>query len=221
MPESRLYFRDRLYYLQLPGGTVVKKKKKLLVNVGAIGLIPESGRSSGGGNNLLQSSCLENPMDREVWWVQVLQRVGHDWETGHAPSPSEHQHMEVWPGNHRKGSNQGSTEAWNRMLFKPHALKQGCISLKEWSFFFSQIFTGCHAQKMPSIPPTLRQLHATGSCQALLFRGWPSASEHCTDRFPAQSFCPCSQSNTRKYPELNASLVCYTWNKAAWPEKKN
>ena len=35
-------------------------------------LIPGSGRSSGGGNgNLLQSSCLENPMDRGAWWAKV------------------------------------------------------------------------------------------------------------------------------------------------------
>ena len=66
--KVRLYFRDRLYYLQLPGSTLVKN---LLVNVGAIGLISESGRSSGGGNNLLQYSFLENPMDREAWWATV------------------------------------------------------------------------------------------------------------------------------------------------------
>ena len=43
--------------------------------------ISVSGRSPGGGhNNPLQYSCLENPMDREVWWLQsiALQRVGHD-----------------------------------------------------------------------------------------------------------------------------------------------
>ena len=34
------------------------------------GLIPESGRSPGGGHgNPLQCSCLENPMDRGAWWV--------------------------------------------------------------------------------------------------------------------------------------------------------
>ena len=32
------------------------------------GLIPQSGRSLGEGNgNLLQYSCLENPMNREAW----------------------------------------------------------------------------------------------------------------------------------------------------------
>ena len=33
-----------------------------------MGLIPESGRSHGGGHgNLLQCSCLENPMNRGAW----------------------------------------------------------------------------------------------------------------------------------------------------------
>ena len=37
-----------------------------------MGLIPASGRPSGGGNgNLLQCSCLENPMDRGAWWATV------------------------------------------------------------------------------------------------------------------------------------------------------
>ena len=34
------------------------------------GLIPGSGRSPGGGHhNPLQFSCLENPIDRGVWWA--------------------------------------------------------------------------------------------------------------------------------------------------------
>ena len=37
-----------------------------------VGSILGSGRSLGGGNgNLLQDSCLENPMDREAWWATV------------------------------------------------------------------------------------------------------------------------------------------------------
>ena len=36
------------------------------------GLIPESGRSPREGNdNLLQYSCLQNPMDRGTWWATV------------------------------------------------------------------------------------------------------------------------------------------------------
>ena len=35
-------------------------------------LIPGSGRSPGEGNgNLLQYSCLGNPMDRGTWWATV------------------------------------------------------------------------------------------------------------------------------------------------------
>ena len=37
-----------------------------------LGLIPGSGRSPGEGNgNLLQYSCLENPMDGGAWWATV------------------------------------------------------------------------------------------------------------------------------------------------------
>ena len=39
---------------------------------GDVGLIPESGRSPGGGNgNPLQYSCLENFMKRGAWWATV------------------------------------------------------------------------------------------------------------------------------------------------------
>ena len=36
------------------------------------GSIPGARRSPGGGNgNLIQYSCLENPMDRGAWWITV------------------------------------------------------------------------------------------------------------------------------------------------------
>ena len=39
-------------------------------NTGDVGLIPELGRSPGGGNgNSLQYSCQKNPMDRGAWWA--------------------------------------------------------------------------------------------------------------------------------------------------------
>jgi len=46
--------------------------KNLPANAGDAGSIPGLGRSPGGENgNPLQYSCLENPMDREVWWATV------------------------------------------------------------------------------------------------------------------------------------------------------
>ena len=49
-----------------------------------LGSVSGSGRSPGEGNgNPLQYSCLENPMDREVWQATVhgVTRVGHDLVT--------------------------------------------------------------------------------------------------------------------------------------------
>ena len=52
-----------------PGGSEVKASA---CNAGELGSIPGSGRSPGEGNgNPLQYSCLENPMDRGVWWATV------------------------------------------------------------------------------------------------------------------------------------------------------
>ena len=46
--------------------------KEFACNAGDTGSIPGSGRPSGEGNgNLLQYSCLENPMDRGAWQVAV------------------------------------------------------------------------------------------------------------------------------------------------------
>ena len=51
---------------------VVKNPPASTGDAGDKGLIPESGRSPGEGHgNLLQYSCLENPMDRSSWWVTV------------------------------------------------------------------------------------------------------------------------------------------------------
>ena len=46
--------------------------KNLSANAGDMGSIPGSGRPPEEGNgNLLQYSCLENPMDRQAWQVTV------------------------------------------------------------------------------------------------------------------------------------------------------
>ena len=55
--------------LGFPGGSVVKNSAG---NAGDLGLIPGLGRSPGERNgNPLQHSCLENSMDRGVWWATV------------------------------------------------------------------------------------------------------------------------------------------------------
>ena len=62
-----------------PGGS---NDKESACNVGDPCLIPESGRSPGGGNgNPLQYSCLDKPMTEElVGYIQFMgsQRVEHD-----------------------------------------------------------------------------------------------------------------------------------------------
>ena len=74
-PISEIIFRIDLVILCLnalrgfPGGSEVKASA---CNAGDLGLIPGSGRSPGEGNgNLLQYSCLENPMDGGAWWATV------------------------------------------------------------------------------------------------------------------------------------------------------
>ena len=54
------------------GGSVVKNLPASEGDIRDTGLIPGSGRSSGGGQgNPLQYSCLENPTDRAAWWATV------------------------------------------------------------------------------------------------------------------------------------------------------
>ena len=55
--------------MDVPGGSVVKN---LPTKTGGVDLIPDLERSPGEGNdNLLQHSCLRNPMHREAWWTIV------------------------------------------------------------------------------------------------------------------------------------------------------
>ena len=47
---------------------MVKNPSAIAGDIRDVSLIPELGRSPGGGHgNLLQYSCLENPIDRGVW----------------------------------------------------------------------------------------------------------------------------------------------------------
>ena len=65
----------------LPGGAVVKNQPANAGDSRDAGLIPDSGRFPGVGNdNLLQYSGLENPMGRGAWQAIVhgSLRVGYD-----------------------------------------------------------------------------------------------------------------------------------------------
>ena len=67
-----------LKFMVFPGGSDSKESS---CNAGDLDSILGSGKSPGEGNgNPLQYSCLENPMDRQVWWATVC-GVGHDWAT--------------------------------------------------------------------------------------------------------------------------------------------
>ena len=62
--------------MDFPGGS---DSQESACNVGDLGLIPGSGRSSGEEHdNPLQYSCLENPMHRGAWWATV-HRVAESW----------------------------------------------------------------------------------------------------------------------------------------------
>ena len=69
-----MYYRDivtlsKLMVLKLLAFPVIKS---LPANAGDVGLSPRTGRSPGREhNNPLQYSCLENPMNRGVWWATI------------------------------------------------------------------------------------------------------------------------------------------------------
>ena len=67
------------HIIGLPWWLSVKESACISGDVGDTGLIPGSGRSSGGGqSNPLQYSCLENPMERGAWWA-IVHRVTKSW----------------------------------------------------------------------------------------------------------------------------------------------
>ena len=71
-----------------PGGSVGKESACTAGDAGDAGLIPESGRSPGGGHSSpLQYACLENPVDRGDWQVTV-QRVAESDTTEGLSTPT-------------------------------------------------------------------------------------------------------------------------------------
>ena len=82
---------QRLPRWLFPGGfPAVKNLPTNAGDSGDTGLISGLGRSPGGGNgNLLQYSCLGNPMDRGAWRATVygVERAGHNLRTKSLPPP--------------------------------------------------------------------------------------------------------------------------------------
>ena len=81
LPDQRDCLWNSLALMGFPGGSDGKASS---CNGGDLDSIPGWGRSPGEGNgNLLQYSCLENPVDREVWQATVhgVTRIRHDLAT--------------------------------------------------------------------------------------------------------------------------------------------
>ena len=96
-----------MVYIYIRGSVV----KNPLVNVGNTGLIPGLGKGNG---NPLQYSCLKNPMDRGVWWVQEVARVRHNLVTKH------HHHIYIfyiYIYIHTHTHTHTPTHTHNRILF--------------------------------------------------------------------------------------------------------
>ena len=71
-PDHRLSGCGIWAQLGFPGGSAVKKQPANAGDTRDVGSIPGLGRSPGGGHsNLLQCSCLDNPMDRGAWGATV------------------------------------------------------------------------------------------------------------------------------------------------------
>ena len=151
--------------MDFPGGTRGKKKNPP-DNTVDTGSIPVSGRSPGVGNgNLLQYSCLENPMDRGAWqaaghrvakswtWLKQLStstRANRCWSSNHFTLGTELHHLT--PGKNIKISptylietldpwRKMSTENPSSQIVLPNEPEK---LLKLYSYF-SRIFV-----KMPS-----------------------------------------------------------------------
>ena len=68
-PHFLFHFQTVKVMQGFSGGSIVKTPS---ANAGDTSLMPGLARSPGEGNdNLLQYSCLGNPMDREDWWAIV------------------------------------------------------------------------------------------------------------------------------------------------------
>ena len=116
MPGKKIFFN--WFKWVKPWTSLVAQMVKVSVyNAGDPGSIPGSGRSPGEGNgNLLQYSCLENPMDRGAWWATVhgVTGVWHDWAT--SVKTWIYKYM-VWAFQHTLKSDSVVNSRWLQILW--------------------------------------------------------------------------------------------------------
>ena len=98
-------FTEDYYQLSFHSGSMVKN---VPANAGHVGSIPGLGKSHEEGNgNLLQCSCLGNPMDRGVWWATVhrLAESNTTWKHhAHTIMPATSWHVGHTSEGHRQSS---------------------------------------------------------------------------------------------------------------------
>ena len=142
-----------------PRGSSSKESTCNAGDTGGVGLIPGSGRSSGGGNgNPLQCSCLENPMDRGAWWATAHGvKKNWTWLSMHVllfPHKRDPRELSLcvktqWEDNHLRTRKRALTSHW-----VCQHLALGLLSTQNWevSIFYkpSRVFY--------SIPSRLRWL---------------------------------------------------------------
>ena len=92
-------------YLGFPGGSEVKNPPANVGDTGDSSSIPGLGISPGRGNgNLLQYSCLGNPMDRETWCAPIhgaakesdMTEPTHSHPPTHTHTHTHTQHRELY-----------------------------------------------------------------------------------------------------------------------------
>ena len=82
--------------LGFPGGSMVKNLPASAGDTRDMGSVPGSGRTPGGGHcNPLQYPCLENPMNRWMWWAAV-HWVTKSWMWLKRLSMHAHVFVTVW-----------------------------------------------------------------------------------------------------------------------------
>ena len=106
-----------------PGGSVVKNPPTSAGGAGEVGSSPGWARSPGEGNgNPLQSSCLENPMDRGAWWAAVhgvaQSRTRLTQKTGSLPAPLSTWFHEEETKVRSKFTSKNSLEKYHRSFLK-------------------------------------------------------------------------------------------------------